>query len=150
MRAGVRLGRPVAHLVKTGRVRVDISDCFGRACLRTCRITSAKIAFDHFAGIRLIVHRAERTRNRADLAANTQRIVDHLRPIGINRNRIRRTRLLAPRFIALRAGVRNKPALILKLENLNPGLDRIENTLIFPGTSQYTLITTSALVWIYM
>ena len=56
------------------------------------------------------------------------------------------TGMHTPRFVALRAGVRDKPALIMERKHFYAGFCRIEGVFVVVRTRQFALQTSGALI----
>lgn len=117
------LSGPFAHPVQTGPVGIYIGDRAGRTgrCAgRAGDVVVAEVALLHLAGGLHIIHGAERAGDRANFAADTDIVLDDLGAGDVvDADRIHRTCMQAPGFIALRAGVGNLGAGVMKVEHLD-------------------------------
>jgi hypothetical protein len=68
--------------------------------------------------------------------------------LGIDPDRIHRTRSHAPRFRTLRAGVRHLPPRVLKVEDLDPRFRYVEYPMVLVRTRHLALQTARAFVGI--
>ena len=85
---------------------VVLHDGAGRAGGGASRIAAAEVALGHFPAVCVVVHRAKRASDGADLAAHASGLVDHLGARGgVHRDGLHRTSMLTPGLIALRAGI---------------------------------------------
>jgi hypothetical protein len=74
-----------------------------------------------------VIDRAERTGNRAHLAADADRVQDHLGAgATVDLDRLDRAGVETPGFGALRAGIGNLAAFVVKVENLDRDRDGLK------------------------
>ena len=139
------LGRPQLHLVEACLLDVLIRDGTRWAGFGASRLTLAKVALDDFACRGVIVDCAERTRDGANLAANTQVLMDDLDArLCVRCDCVYRAGLLAPCFGALGAGVGNHLTGFMEIEDPDARLSDVEFGFIFIGTRHFALLAAGA------
>src|ERR1035437_9800301 len=138
---------PLRHLAKTGPVGIDESNGTGGAGIGTSRAAFAEVALLHLAGSGDVIDRAKRAGDGADLAADTDGLVDHLGASRlVHANGRDRTGMQAPGFIALGAGVGHFLAGHVKVKNLDTRFGGGERAVVVKRTGHFALHTASALV----
>lgn len=127
-------------------IDVHVGNGIRRTSLCAGGVSAAKVTFDHFAGVLVIVDGTEGTSDRADFATDTH-IVDDIFGAGlwIENNRFYGTGMETPSLRALRARIGRKPALIMKGKDFNSGLSRIKYPFIDKRTGHFTLQTAGTL-----
>lgn len=122
----------MAHTIKTCSVSVYVGDGLRWACFRTRRVTTAEVAFDDFASVLAVVHRAEWAGDCAHLAAHADVRENVLRTrLRIDNNGVDRARVHAPGFGALRTGVGRKTAFLMECKDLDARFCRVEDPFAF-------------------
>jgi hypothetical protein len=140
-----------AHTVKSRRIGINKCNRVCWASFHALWITAAKIAFRYFASCLIVIDRAERTGDGANLAAYTF-IQQHLFRAGrkVNGDRIHRTGLHTPGLITLGTGVRSKATLLVEIKYFYAGFRGVKDPFGFIRTGHLTLQTTCAFEWVDM
>jgi hypothetical protein len=127
-------------------IRIHIGNGIGGARIGAGWVAATQITLDHLAGIAVVIHCAERTRDSADLAADTCRLkYDFGSGVAIKCDGIDGAGLHTPGFRALRARIRHEAPFIVKGKDANSGFGGVEYAFVFQGTGKFTLNAASAL-----
>ena len=122
----------MAHAIKTCGVSVYVGDGLRWACFRTRRVTTAEVAFNDFAGVLAVIHRAEWAGDRADLAAHANVCENVLGTrFRIDDDGVDRASVHAPCLGALSTGVGRKTAFFMESKDLDARFCRVEHPFAF-------------------
>ena len=123
-----------------GLVCVHVSDGRRRTGLGALRIAAAQVALDDLAARLVIIHGAEGAGDGAHLAPDAQPVMDFLDALIIGADGIYRARLLAPRFIALGAGVGDEACVLMEVKNPDTRFRWIELAFLLVRAGQFALL----------
>ena len=133
------------HSFETRPLRIEITDGPRGARLGAFGFSTTKVALGNLAGIPIVIHGPERTRNRTHLATDALRLYYNLGAcIPIHLYGIHGARIHAPGLIALGAGKWCELPFIVKDENLDARFRRVEDPLFGQRTGHLALQATGA------